>query len=51
VLIDREQGGRETLREQGYRLHSVMTLSQLLAELEREERITAKQRARVLRTL
>jgi uridine monophosphate synthetase len=46
VLIDRESGAREALAESGYRLHSVMTLSQLLDEWEGtglvpETRITA----------
>lgn len=48
VLIDREQGGRETLEAQGYRLHAVLTISHLLAILERHERITAQERVRVL---
>jgi len=30
VLIDREQGARETLAAAGYRLHAVVTLGQLL---------------------
>lgn len=51
VLIDREQGGRQTLRSQGYNLHSALTLSNLLTVLEKEERITAQQRAEVLATL
>jgi uridine monophosphate synthetase len=51
VLIDREQGGGETLRDQGYRLHAAMTLSHLLAILESRERITAEQRAKVLSNL
>jgi len=51
VLIDREQGGRESVQEQGYNLHSIMTLSQLLAVLERTERITSKRRVKVLRAL
>ena len=51
VLIDREQGGRAMLQELGYHLHSVMTISQLLAVLEREGRITSRQRAEVLRAL
>jgi uridine monophosphate synthetase len=46
VLIDRESGAREALAESGYRLHSVMTLSQLLDKWEGtglvpETRITA----------
>ncbi len=51
VLIDREQGGQETLREQGYTMHEVMKLSRMMAVLESHERITSKQRDRVLRTL
>jgi uridine monophosphate synthetase len=51
VLIDRQQGGREALEEQGYRLHSAMTIRQLLAILERNERISSHQRAQVLRAL
>ena len=51
VLIDREQGGREALAGQGYRLHAVTSLSRLLALLEREGRIDARQRAEVLGAL
>jgi orotate phosphoribosyltransferase len=48
VLIDREQGGRETLQARGYQLHSAMTLSQLLLILEREGRISERQRRDVM---
>jgi orotate phosphoribosyltransferase len=48
VLIDREQGGPAPLAANGYQLHAVVSLSQLLAILESHERITARQRARVL---
>lgn len=51
VLIDRDQGGRETLAQQGYSLHSAVALGRLLAILEHNERITSAQRARVLRYL
>jgi uridine monophosphate synthetase len=30
ILIDREQGGKQNLAEQGYRLHSVMTINEAL---------------------
>ena len=43
VLLDREQGGKEELAERGYRLHSVLTMSELLAALQREGRITQAQ--------
>lgn len=51
VLIDREQGGREILSAQGYGLYEVITLSRLLVVLESHDRITSKQRDKVLRTL
>jgi orotate phosphoribosyltransferase len=51
VLIDRQQGGVETLRQQGYNLHAIMTLGYLLAVLEDQGRITAKEHARVLKSL
>lgn len=51
VLIDREQGGRQRLAEQGYQLYSVMTLNQLLSVLEKHGRITNKQRVQVLAEL
>jgi orotate phosphoribosyltransferase len=34
VLLDREQGAKERLNAQGYRLHSAFTLSELLVSLE-----------------
>lgn len=51
VLIDREQGGVQTLAEQGYRLHATLTLSHLLAILESHDHISAKKRANVLQAL
>jgi orotate phosphoribosyltransferase len=51
VLIDREQGGSETLVANGYQLYSVISLSHLLAILENHDRITARQRMRVLNAL
>ena len=35
ILIDREQGGRELVAAKGYTLHSVLTISQCFATLER----------------
>lgn len=40
VFIDREQGGRQRLRERGYTLHSVLTLPTLLNILEQEQIIS-----------
>lgn len=51
VLIDRQQGGRETMRERGYTLHSAVTLSQLLVTLEQAGRISAQQHSEVIQTL
>lgn len=51
VLIDREQGGSDTLRGEGYNCHSVITLHHLLAILQDHGRITAKQHAKVLKSL
>jgi uridine monophosphate synthetase len=36
VLVDREQGGRARLAEAGYRLHTVLTLSEILDVLKDE---------------
>jgi len=43
VLIDREQGGREALARQGYRLHAALKLSHILAELHQAGQISAEQ--------
>jgi uridine monophosphate synthetase len=48
VLIDRQQGGREYLEQQGYNLHAVMTLTQILTVLFDQKRITGRERNRVL---
>lgn len=51
VLVDREQGGRQTLHEHGCQLHTVTTLGRILAILESHDHITARQRADVLKAL
>ncbi len=51
VLIDREEGGVETLRAEGYKLHAVIKLEQLLAVLLEQNRINSKQHTRVLKSL
>jgi uridine monophosphate synthetase len=51
VLIDRQQGGRETLRQRGYTLHSAVTLSQMLNILEKKGRISPQQHSHVLNAL
>uniref|UniRef100_A0A8C9PUX8 Uridine 5'-monophosphate synthase n=1 Tax=Spermophilus dauricus TaxID=99837 RepID=A0A8C9PUX8_SPEDA len=47
VLLDREQGGRDKLREHGIRLHSVCTLSETLEILEQQKKIDAEMVERV----
>jgi uridine monophosphate synthetase len=42
VLIDRQSGGREDLAARGLRLHSVLTLTQLLDALTKHERISTE---------
>jgi len=51
VLVDREQGGVQTLAEQGYQLHATLGMRHLLAILESHDRISAKKRANVLKAL
>lgn len=51
VLIDRQQGGREMLNAQGYRLHAVVSLPELLSILVTTGRISENQRLTVLQSL
>ncbi len=51
VLIDREQGGREMLEQQGYRVHPVMTLRRMLEHLVAHGRLSSPQRDEVLMSL
>ncbi len=51
VLVDREQGGMEALREAGYQPHAALTIRQLLATLETYNRITSRDRVKVLQSL
>lgn len=51
VLIDRQQGGIQTLAKQGVTVHSIMTMTHMLAHLERHGRIDGSQRSEVLRAL
>ncbi len=48
VLIDREQGGAGDLAERGFRLHAVVTLSELLEALKESGRIRLDQYTDVL---
>jgi orotate phosphoribosyltransferase len=51
VLVDRRQGGREMLENQGYRVHAVLTLNQVLDILVRLDRLTVSQRDDVMSSL
>jgi uridine monophosphate synthetase len=48
VLVDREQGGREDLEEQGYRLHAFLGLGEMLQVLAQQRRISPEQRDEVV---
>lgn len=51
VLIDRQQGGMDNLRNAGYQPHAAMTIRQILSILEANQRINARDTARVLQSL
>ena len=48
VIIDRQLGGADALAERGYRLHSIMTLHDMLDILARREAISPELHAEVL---
>ena len=48
VLVDREQGGGDELADNGYRLHTVLGLREMLRILADRGRISAEQRDDVL---
>ena len=48
VLVDREQGGAKDLAQRGYRLHTILRLTQVLDVLQESARITPAQHAEVL---
>ncbi len=51
VVIDREQGGSEVLAGHGYRLHSILTMREMLDILARREAITSELHAQVMEHL
>lgn len=51
VLIDREQGGKKTLEQAGYRLHAVLKMSDLLTSLHTQGFIDGQQVDAVTRYL
>jgi uridine monophosphate synthetase len=48
VVVDRQQGGQETLTQRGYRLHSLLTAREMLDILLRQEAITRDRHSEVL---
>ncbi len=51
VLIDREQGGGATMADHGYKLRAAMSISRVLHILEAHQRISSKERDKVLKSL
>ena len=51
VLIDRQGGGAEVLRDRGYHLHSVLTLTELADALAAEGRMTEEEHGAVMAML
>jgi len=48
IVLDREQGGADRLREQGYALHSVLRISEVLAYLRGAGRLSPEEFGRCL---
>ena len=51
VLIDRQQGGKDILKREGYRLHSAISISQILEILEENGRISSKKQRKILKSM
>jgi uridine monophosphate synthetase len=48
VVVDREQGGRETLESAGYRVHALVKVSELVKSLFQDSKISKEQADTVL---
>lgn len=48
VIVDREQGGKEELRDKGYSLHALFSLTDLLQIYTEEDRISPSERDEIL---
>jgi uridine monophosphate synthetase len=48
VIVDQQQSGAEALAERGYRLHSIMTMRDMLDILARHQAITSEQHTEAL---
>jgi len=51
VLVDREQGGRQLLERQGYRLHSILTIRQIEVSLSKIGTIDAAAASAIRKSL
>jgi uridine monophosphate synthetase len=40
VIIDREQGGKKRLESKGYKLHTLITMTEILEQLQQSQQIT-----------
>jgi uridine monophosphate synthetase len=49
VLIDRESGAHQALASEGYQLHAVMTLTEMVAHWEKNGRLSNAERDEILR--
>jgi orotate phosphoribosyltransferase len=47
VVVDREQGGRENLKELGCQLHALVRVSEVISALKKSEKISEQQAERV----
>ncbi len=43
VLVDREQGGKETVEARGYKFHSVLTITEILNSLKKNNKISKEE--------
>lgn len=48
VLVDRQQGGREDLDKKNYRLHSVLTITEILKTLLSAKKLTKKKYDKII---
>ncbi len=48
VLIDREQGGLQTIRDAGYAIEAALTISSIIEDLLKQQKITQKQHDTVI---
>ncbi len=51
VLIDREQGGKERLEEAGYRLHSLISIFEILDRMKNQNKLSEEEQKEILRFL